>query len=120
MRPGEGKDGKFKHEADLQRAIQLELCDRLDMMRNNVGVAKQDRRTVRYGVGGNGGADLIGIERGTGRFVAIETKSRNDTPRDTKRWRDQKIFRDRILRSGGIAMIVWTMDDVTQALEKAR
>lgn len=62
-------------EKKIQDAIRLELGLERDLVlwRNNVGVADQRGRRVAYGVGGPGGADLIGIFRG--RFVACEIKT---------------------------------------------
>ena len=54
------------------------------LWRNNIGVAtyRQVRtnriQKVAYGVGGRGGADLIGFRRG--QFVAIEVKSSKSIP----------------------------------------
>lgn len=100
-------------EADVQRAILLECCDACDLMRNNVGVAHEpDGRVVRYGVGGPGGADLIGVVRATGRFIAVECKS--PTGRTSP---EQDLFLSRVRRSGGIAVVARCPQDVLEALK---
>ena len=52
------------------------------LWRNNIGVATYRKpkhiQKVAYGVGGKGGADLIGFRRG--QFVAIEVKSSKSIP----------------------------------------
>lgn len=82
----------------------------VDWFRNNVG---QDQQThVRYGVGGVGGADLIGILRGSGRFVACEVKGPKGRASE-----DQLRFLERVKRSGGIAVLARSVDDVLEALK---
>lgn len=78
-------------EADIQDAIELVLGNPLEfpdvwLYRNNVGVLvdPHTQRHVRFGVGGKGGADLIGmftlgLESGrerVARFIAAEVKTR--------------------------------------------
>lgn len=62
-------------ESILQDRIRLALgnVEGLVLWRNNIGVAMQGSRALRFGVGGPGGADLIGIYRG--QFVAAEIKT---------------------------------------------
>lgn len=81
-------------------------------MRNNVGVAHQPNgAVVRYGVGGTGGADLIGIVRSSGRFIAVECKSATGRTTD-----EQDVFLDRVRRSGGIAVVARSAEDVLDAV----
>jgi hypothetical protein len=101
-------------EQDIQADIMKQTTHLVDWMRNNVGVAKTEGRTVRYGVGGKGGSDLIGIVRGTGRFVACEVKSEGGRPTQ-----QQLMFLDRVRRSGGLAFIARSVDDVVRELEDA-
>ena len=114
-------------EHDIQSAIIVTLSDRVDWFRNNVGcydanpecphcgkrkVLKYGKRWVHYGVGGPGGADLVGLERGTGRLVVCEVKRPGERPRE-----DQEAFLERIRLSGGIAF--WA-DSVRMAVEGMR
>lgn len=62
--------------------------------RNNCGVAEQGGRTIRFGVGSPGGADLIGLYRG--RFLAIEVKTPTGRLSD-----EQKRFQQLVDRNGG-------------------
>ena len=70
-----------RSEANVSNDIQIALAEAgVLIWRNNVGVLP-DRtgRPVRYGVGGNGGSDLIGIAPG-GIWVAIEVKTKTGKP----------------------------------------
>ena len=102
-------------EADIQADIMIEAT-RLGhrLMRNNVGVAryKRDGReyAVPYGVGGEGGSDLIGLTRVKALvgnksmelavFTVVEVKSQRGrvTP-------EQQQFIDAIRASGGLAAV---------------
>ena len=53
-----------------------------------------------------GSADLIGIVAPTGRFLSLEIKSATGRPRP-----EQIVWRDNILRFGGIAGIVRSVDE---------
>jgi hypothetical protein len=55
---------------EIRQAVNLD--GRCRLVRNNTGVDKQTH--VRYGLG-LGGADLVGLIRGSGRGFAIEVKT---------------------------------------------
>lgn len=101
-------------ESDIQQQIRLELGKRPDLVvvfRNNIGNAIMARGgRVSFGVGGPGGADLIGFAH-TGRFVAIEVK----TP-SGKLSVDQQRFRDLVIRMGGIYRVMRSVADAAQLL----
>lgn len=88
-------------ESLLQDQIRLALgaIPSLVLFRNNVGVAEMRGHTVRFGVGGPGGADLIGIFNG--RFVAVEIKT--PTGRQSP---DQKRFQSLVESKGGEYVIL--------------
>lgn len=68
-------------EANVQASIMMALsADGHTAFRNNVG-ALPDRsgRLLRYGVGGNGGSDIIGI-CSDGKFLAVEVKTAKGKP----------------------------------------
>jgi|SRR5690625_3097998 len=79
----------LKTEADIQAKIQIELSNLgVPMFRNNTGAyTTETGHYVRFGVGGVGGSDLIGITpvkitedmvgQTLGVFTAIEVKSKN-------------------------------------------
>jgi hypothetical protein len=94
------------------REVQMEAT-RLGhrLLRNNVG-KYQDRegRWVAYGVGGNGGSDLIGWTR-DGRFAAVEVKT--PTGRVTA---EQQAFIDAVNRAGGKAGVARSVEDVKRLL----
>lgn len=73
-------------ERDLQQEILLNAStNRVRLWRNNRGVFKVDDRYISTGLGGNGGADLVGIRavkitpgmvgKTIGQFVALEVKT---------------------------------------------
>lgn len=84
------------------------------LWRNNVGTAShQDGSVVRYGVAGNGAADLLGftvveitpdmVGRKVAVFTAVESKTGKQKPRQ-----DQRDFLNMVRRKGGIA--TWGTD----------
>lgn len=87
------------------------------LWRNNVGAAKMaDGSWVRYGVGGNGAADLLGFKsvvitpemvgQKVAVFLSIEVKSKTGRPRA-----DQLLWRDLVRRFGGIAGVARTPEE---------
>lgn len=110
-------------ETDLLRAIQLDASPRgVILHRNNVGALTDLRgRVVRFGVGGNGGSDLIGwssvvitpemVGTRIAVFTAVEAKllQRNATP-------EQARFLDAVQHAGGIGVLAYRTDDVCEAL----
>lgn len=106
-------------EADIQARIMLDIgaLPGVRVFRNNVGAA-MDRtgRLVRYGVGGNGGSDLLGwrslvvtpadVGRALAIFTAIEVKDERGRLRP-----GQAAFLDAVRAAGGIAGIARSPDD---------
>lgn len=94
-------------EADIQREILLAapaLGYRL--LRNNVGAFKDATgRWVHFGVGGNGGSDLIGWGP-QGRFVAVECKRKGKKPTA-----EQLAFLDAVKDAGGISAVCYSVED---------
>ncbi len=91
----------MKKESNIMKSIMIALSSNgCVVFRNNIGSYKtEDGRFIRFGVGGNGGADLIGWTR-DGRFLAIETKS--PTGRATS---EQLNFIEKVKSAGGVAGI---------------
>lgn len=89
------------NESQIQDAIRLALgrVPGLVLWRNNVGVAERRGHMIRFGVGGPGAADLLGIYNG--RFVAAEIK----TPIGRLK-PEQKLFRDLVTKLGGIYVVL--------------
>lgn len=71
------------------------------------------RANVQYGLG-RGSADLVGILRGTGRFVALEVK----TP-SGRVGRDQISWMHAVRSAGGFASVVRSVDEAMAALDRA-
>lgn len=98
--------GRPVTESQIQDAIRLALGSHpaLVLWRNNIGVAERRGFTIRFGVGGPGGADLIGLFRG--RFVAIEVKTQagRQTP-------EQKLFQQLVEKKGGIYVVLRSVED---------
>lgn len=105
-------------EADVQDAIRLALGrdPRVVLWRNNVGAVSQvsddgETRWIKYGVGGDGGSDLIGIC--AGRFFALEVKSR------TGRYSDAQLtFMALVRAKGGFACGVRSVEDALAAVAR--
>ena len=115
-------------ESTLVRQILLALSESgCTVWRQNTGVAWAGEAQARPGGSmliGNarplhaglcrGSADIIGIAPG-GRFLAIEVKSGRGRPTP-----EQITFRDAVLRAGGIAGIVWSVDEALGLVGGAR
>lgn len=75
--------------------------------RNNTGAYKAEGRYIRYGHPGS--ADIIGLTKRTGRFLAIETKSSTGTQND-----DQIAFMRNVRASGGLYIIARSLEDLEE------
>lgn len=102
---------KSTPENSVARSILLATQDQVCWFRNNSGVAQYDGNVVRYGCGGPGCSDYLGIRRSDGRFVAMEVKS--ERGRATA---EQLRFLDRVRMCGGIAFIARSVSDALEAL----
>lgn len=93
-------------ESAIQDEIRLALgrVPGLVLWRNNIGLAELHGRKVRFGVGGPGGADLIGVYRG--RFVAVEVK----TPVG-RQSEEQQVFQRLVEAKGGIYVVLRSAND---------
>lgn len=83
------------------------------LWRNNTGVARFGDARVRYGLG-NGGADLVGLLRPSGRFFALEVK----TPA-TDLSTEQECWHRAVRAVGGFVACVRSVEEAMQALEEA-
>ena len=107
----------MKHplEAETQRDILLSAPSvNCRLLRNNVGMLKDERgQYVRYGLGGNGGSDLIGWTTVQGRavFTAIEVKRKGKKPTP-----EQVAFVDAIKAAGGIGAVCFSVQDFLDAV----
>lgn len=70
------------------------------------------KRHVPTGI--DGGTDIIGVQRGTGLFIAIECKTGKATLKD-----NQKRFRAMVLAMGGIYVEARCVEDVATALPRS-
>jgi hypothetical protein len=79
--------------------------------RNNIGnVEARTGHRVAFGVGGPGGADLLGIDH-RGRFVALEIKTpvgRIST--------EQRKFGELVAKHGGVFRVLRSVDDARALL----
>jgi len=138
-------------ERDIQRAILLRTSPLVCWGRNNVGeihlpalgsvldkcpafvrdvVARALRgvlgklaRHVAYGVGGVGGADLLGIIRGSGRAVACEVKVPGWKPRnaaDRERYARQLQFLACVRGAGGLGFVASSVEEVLQQIKESK
>jgi hypothetical protein len=101
-------------EGNLSALIQMEASKRGHrLFRNQMGAYTDPKsgQFIRYGVGGKGGSDLIGITR-DGKFAAIEVKIGRGKPTP-----EQIKFVEFIHSMGGRAAVVWSVDEAMAALE---
>lgn len=102
-------------EADIQDAIRLASAELgIVLWRNNVGLATDGDRKVRYGLA-VGSSDLIGILAPEGRFLALEVKAPGKRPTP-----EQERFLALVTRSGGVAAVVRSVEDVRVLIDRAR
>lgn len=102
-------------ESRIQDEIRVALGRRGDvaLWRNNVGVARDGERFVRYGLA-LGSSDLIGVLAPSGRFFALEVKS--SVGRATKQ---QTAWLAAVREFGGFACVVRSANDALAAVERA-
>ena len=78
--------------------------------RQNTGAMKTDQgRFIRFGF--KGVSDVLGIEKGTGKFIAIECKIKGNKPTQF-----QTDFLEAIRKRGGYAILAYSLEDVTAIL----
>jgi hypothetical protein len=97
-------------ESELQDRIRIALgcVPGLVLWRNNVGVSRTaSGGFLRYGVGGNGAADLIGIYKG--RLVAVEVKTEKGVQSNV-----QKQWQGVVERNGGIYVVIRSVGEATE------
>ncbi len=100
-----------------EQAVQLQLLDYLAykpvfVWRNNSGALRNDKkRLVRFGKVGS--ADILGIQKGTGKFIAIEVKRPDMSHKPTPA---QLEFLEEIHAHGGLAGIATCTEDVDRIL----
>lgn len=109
------------NEASLMRKIQIRASEwGSRLFRNNVGCYRIGQRFIRYGLGGNGGSDLIGFTSVTitpqmvgqtvAIFTAVEVKAGSRTTKE------QCQFLQGVIKAGGIGLIARSIDDVEVAI----
>lgn len=94
-------------ESQLQDLIRLAISEAnpaVILWRNNIGVAELHGHKIRFGVGGPGAADLLGIYKG--RFLAVEIKT--PVGRQTP---DQRMFQQLVENNNGVYVILRSVDD---------
>lgn len=98
-------------ETDIQQLVRIRASELgCTLWRNNTGkLQNKDGRWVTYGLC-VGSPDLIGIYKG--KFVGIEIKQPNKKP--TK---EQQQFIDFVNKSGGIAAVVYSPDELENILK---
>jgi hypothetical protein len=98
-------------EAQLTPVLLQLLCGGtgLVLWRNTTGY--DDERKIRYGVGGPGGGDFIGLHRG--RYIEVELKTARGIQRPEQRERQALIE-----RLGGIYALIRCERDARALLER--
>ena len=102
-----------KTEANIQKEIMLALSQAgCTIFRNNTGAYRDGDRFIRYGVGGKGGSDLLGISY-SGKFLAVEVKTAKGKPTN-----DQLNFINVVKSKNGIAFIARSAEEALQLLNE--
>ncbi len=99
-----------------EHAIQIQLMNYLAfkdvyVWRNNSGALPVGRRLVRFGKVGS--ADILGVQMGTGKFIAIEVKRPDMSWKPTPA---QLEFLQAIHEHGGLSGIATSTEDVDRIL----
>lgn len=120
---GPRKPRSGPRESAIQDAIRRvlgaeDLRGEVVLWRNNVGTGERRGHFIRFGVGGPGGADLIGVYRsraGAGVFLAVEIKSA------TGRQSEEQVRFANLVRSlGGEYAVLRSVDDARAWLAELR
>src|SRR5262245_42259025 len=98
-------------EADLQRTIldYLAIKGNFAIRVNTQGVPLWDRSGFK-GLRPSpmrGVSDILGVQKGTGRFFAIEAKDKYQKPTF-----EQLQFLEEVRKRGGIGIVAWSLEDV--------
>lgn len=101
---------------ELTRAIlrYLNLHGYFVWRNNTIGIWDKAKGVYRKNAGLNGISDILGIEKKTGRFIAIEVKFGKD-----EMSYEQLAFMSEIERAGGIAIVAHKIDDVINKLNES-
>ncbi len=101
-------------ESAITKKIQLAMQEiGVTLFRNNVGVARMDGRTIRYGLA-VGSSDLVGCDA-SGVFVCVEVKTARGRIRES-----QEIWRDEINRRNGIAIVARSADEAVREYQRLK
>ncbi len=104
-------------EADVLKAcLQLLKFRRIFHWRQNSGAMQTsnsngETRTIRF-TSINGISDIVGILP-DGKFLAIEVKRPGGLPTE-----EQRDFLDAVRRRGGVALLVYDVDDLAETLDR--
>ncbi|QGH73305.1 MAG: VRR-NUC domain protein [Siphoviridae sp. cttb18] len=100
-------------ESQIQKTIldYLHLKGCVAFKHRNVGIFKQKtKQYIPLSFGEKGISDIIGCTR-DGRFIAIEVKRKGGRLSE-----EQKLFLQKIEKSGGIALVAYDLDLVIQRI----
>lgn len=94
----------------VNQCIRWLYDNRLFFYRNNTGAYKPEGsgRFIRYGFPGS--SDIVGIIQG--RYIAIEAKTERGKQSDK-----QKAFQERVEASGGVYLLVHSLDELIEAMK---
>ena len=97
-----------------EQIIQTQILDYLRTLhffcwRNNTRCLRVGGRLMQFGKVGS--ADILGILKPSGRFLAIEVKKPGEKPSD-----EQIAFLWAIRDAGGVAIVAYSLDDVRKVL----
>lgn len=103
-------------ESEIQDDVRLALGSDPDLVlwRNNIGLAwMRNGSPVRFGVGGPGGSDLVGVFRGRAVFIELKTPIGRQS-------KEQRQFQQLVERKGGIYVVIRSVEDARAWLSALR
>jgi hypothetical protein len=103
-------------ESAIQDAVRLTLGSDPDLVlwRNNIGLAwMRNGAPVRFGVGGPGGSDLVGVFRGRAVFIELKTPIGRQS-------KEQKQFQQLVERKGAVYVVIRSVEDAQAWLAEMR
>ena len=97
---------KIPESAVVLGCLKLLRARRWSAWRNNTGAVKVDKRFIRYGV--KGSSDIVGVIKGSGRFLAVEAKRPyiKGVQAAGKLSDDQKAFLKAVRDANGVAVVI--------------
>lgn len=107
-------DKGYRNANELTKAILswLMLNDFYAWRNNTTGIYDERKGAWRKNAGVNGISDILGVQKGTGRLLAVEVKFGKDKTSD-----EQDQFLGNIKQYNGIAIVARSLSDVIDGVD---